>query len=499
MTMHGMFWKFPQRFSFENTAGIRPRSAYLKVIGDFSRWNDQLVFGCDDSAKREFLNKRKAKGGIEGPGQSNSNIWFTSLNKPDQLGPTNASGSIWLNEAVRGNEYSEPFLFGGWEERSAWIKNHGQKDILIKMEIDKLGDGNWHELKQLTVAAQSTERFAFAKDVRAEWIRAKTDLGSTISMLFNFRTPDRRDHSADAMFAGLENTGSKNRSGGLMYGLGDDRKALGISARDKEGNSIGYYELDSAMNLELKSDPTMKEFIDTKFAIPRNVISVEESSVLVVDDSGRRWRLPKGNAGYDQLISNAQTRICREVATERDLFNCHGTFYELPAENADGYAKIRPIASHDFRIHDYASYRGMLIMKGIDPGKQFDNPHLVQSQDGKLALWAGVIDDLWKLGKPMGKGGPLLGDHVKAGVPSDPYLIGFYDQRQVDLSHQSSETVQLSLEVNPVGHGPWMLYKTFSVKPNETVSHVFPSDFEARWVRVVSDKHCTATVWFEYK
>jgi hypothetical protein len=128
-----------------------------------------------------------------------------------------------------------------------------------------------------------------------------------------------------------------------------------------------------------------------------------------------------------------------------------------------------------------------------------DNPHLVQSQDGKLALWAGVIDDLWKLGKPLGKGGPLLGDHVKAGVPSDPYLIGFYDQRQVDLSHQSSETVQLSLEVNPVGHGPWMLYKTFSVKPNETVSHVFPSDFEARWVRVVSDKHCTATVWFEYK
>ena len=152
----------------------------------------------------------------------------------------------------------------------------------------------------------------------------------------------------------------------------------------------------------------MKEFIDTKFAIPRNVISVEESSVLVVDDSGRRWRLPKGNAGYDQLISNAQTRICREVATERDLFNCHGTFYELPAENADGYAKIRPIASHDFRIHDYASYRGMLIMTGIDPGKQLDNPQIVQSQDGKLALWAGVIDDLWKLGKPMGKGGHCL-------------------------------------------------------------------------------------------
>ena len=39
------------------------------MIGDFTRWNDRLVFSCDDSAKR-FLNKRKAKGNIGGPGQS---------------------------------------------------------------------------------------------------------------------------------------------------------------------------------------------------------------------------------------------------------------------------------------------------------------------------------------------------------------------------------------------------------------------------------------------
>ena len=74
MTMHGMFWDFPGDFNSKNTAGIRPRSAYLKVIGDYTRWNDQLVFGTDDSAQKEFLNKRKAKGGIEGPGQSNSNL-----------------------------------------------------------------------------------------------------------------------------------------------------------------------------------------------------------------------------------------------------------------------------------------------------------------------------------------------------------------------------------------------------------------------------------------
>lgn len=70
MTMHGMFWHFPETFSIKNSTGIRPRSAYLKVIGDFTRWNDQLIFGCDDSAQKEFLNKRKVKGNIEGPTRS---------------------------------------------------------------------------------------------------------------------------------------------------------------------------------------------------------------------------------------------------------------------------------------------------------------------------------------------------------------------------------------------------------------------------------------------
>ncbi|MGB3586500.1 MAG: hypothetical protein WBA23_08175, partial [Tunicatimonas sp.] len=87
MTMHGMFWRFPAGFTAQQSVGIRPRSAYLKVIGDYTRWNDRLVFGCDDSAKKEFLNKRSVKGDIEGPGQSNSNLWFADLNIPDKLGP----------------------------------------------------------------------------------------------------------------------------------------------------------------------------------------------------------------------------------------------------------------------------------------------------------------------------------------------------------------------------------------------------------------------------
>ena len=241
----------------------------------------------------------------------------------------------------------------------------------------------------------------------------------------------------------------------------------------------------------------MNTFIKEKFAVPENVVEFDQSSVLVIDDKNRRWRLPLGHTNYKTLTNKASLRICREVATERDLFSCVGTFYELPAENADGFAKIRPVASHNFRIHDYASYRGMLVMTGIDPDAEAGE-HIIRSEDGKAAVWVGAIDDLWSLGKPTGKGGPWKNTNVAANKPSDAYLIGFYDKRKLIISHNSEGLITFKIEVEPIGHGPWMLYKEVTVEKGETFEHFFPDHFQARWIRFTSDKDCVATAWLEY-
>jgi hypothetical protein len=295
---------------------------------------------------------------------------------------------------------------------------------------------------------------------------------------------------------------SGNRSvGGLLYGLGNDRRALGISGvyfENGQANDAGYYELDEKLNLLSKDDPETQTFIKDRFIIPHNVIDIEESSVLITDDKNRRWRLPLGESEYKQLTDAGYSRICREVATERDLFNAAGTFYELPAENADGFAKIRPVASHSYWIHDYTSYRGLLVLTGIDPEAKAGG-HVVRSNDGKAAVWVGDIDDLWEMGKPVGHGGPWKKSLVKSGEPSDPYLIGFYDKRSLEISHDSGDTVTFKIEVEPIGHGNWMLYKEVSVDPGEKFAYQFPEDFQARWIRFVADKNCSATAWLEYK
>ena len=501
MTMHGMFWRFPKTFSTDQTAGIRPRSAYLKVIGDFTRWNDRLVFGCDDSAHKEFLNKRKVKGDIEGPGQSNSNLWFTNVDKPDNLGSTTAMGAVWIDDLVESGEVSEPFLFAGWEKRCAWLRNSGNTSVNILLEVHEEGNTQWQILKTVNVPAGQSVFIEFADSEKGEWIRATPDKSVTLSFEFAYTDNERSIGNVET-FRGISDVKDKTSAGGLLYGLGDDRRALGVLAGMFCGDKFvesGYYELDGNMSLEKKEDMKTEEFIRTRFAIPQNVISIEETSVLIVDDNNRRWRLPLGNEAYKPLTDTGTLRICREVATERDLFNCMGTFFELPAENADGFAKIRPVSSHNFRIHDYASYRGLLVMTGLNPDEIQHNSHIIRSSDGKAMLWAGTIDDLWALGKPVGHGGPWKNTQVSAEEFSDPYLIGFYDKKELVLSHDQSADVTFTLEVNPIGHGEWVTYKKINVKAGESLNFNFPDSFQARWIRFSANKSCKATTFLTYK
>ncbi len=464
MTMHGAFWRFPRTFSATNTNGIRVRSAYMKVIGDFSRWNDRLVFGCDDSAKSEFLNKRKVKGGIDSVGQSQSNLWFTSPETPDKLGPAHASGAVWLHESVKAGDVSDPFLVAGWKRRSLWRIDH---------------------------TAGTAKREDISGD--SEWLTVKADQdGKDVSVIVTLTNGDSRGTEADAIFDGVARVGDDKGQTGIFRARGENKRTLSLAA------DAGYYELDAALNLQRVEDTKAEQFVKTKVAIPQQVITLDEASVLVVDDRGRRWRLPRASTDLDAATSAGELRICREVATERDMLSACGTFFELPAENADGFAKIRPVASHNLRVTDFGGYRGLFLMSGIKPDAPAGE-HIIRSDDGKAALWAGAIDDLWKLGKPRGVGGPWKNTKVKAGQPSDPYLMWGYDKRTLTLSLDDAQGVNLKVELDLTGTGLWVTYKEAKLKAGAQLSIEFEPAVQARWLRVTADAACTATAQLKYE
>ncbi|MEN6496745.1 MAG: hypothetical protein ABFD16_20840 [Thermoguttaceae bacterium] len=501
MTMHGTFWRFPRTFSAANTSGIRPRSTYLKVIGDFCRWNDRLVFGCDDTAKSEFLNKRKAKGDLAGPGQSQSNLWFTDPATPDRLGPPLGRGAVWLNDPVTAGQWSDPYLFAGYERRAAHLSHTTPEAVTFQFEVDANGRGQWQKFQTVTVPANGYAWIEFPASVRGEWLRVRTSRDcDKATVFFNYASPDRRTTQAAPIFAGLAMADTARFSAGLLLCRGGGKRTLHVAGLNVQGRTLedtGCYELDGQMQLRRVDDAAAYASLKKNAAIPQGVLTADAASVLYVDDAGRRWRLPKGAPAFDDLTGVGLARISREVATERDLFNCHGTFYELPAENAGGFARIRPISTHNRRITDYCSYRGLLVLTGIRDGQT--DPHIIRSDDGKAAVWAGAIDDLWSFGKAVGRGGPWKDTAVKANVPSDPYLMTGYDAKTLTLSHTSPTPVTLRVELDITGDGHWVPYRSFTLPPQGRTEHPFPAALGAYWLRVVADHDCTATAWLVYE
>ena len=494
MTMHGMFWRFPKTFTAANSAGVSPRSTYLKVVADFCRWQNRIVFGCDDTARNEFLNKRKAKGHIAAP-QSQSNLWFLEPERLDHLGPVIGRGAVWLDDKVASNEPSEPFLMSGFTKRAVHLITDNKTTVTF--EIDVNGKGEWKTLSKVRVHGYLWHEFDDSLDTT--WIRLRTSsVLSKATAWFHFAGDDNRTTApVPAKFAGIAQLGEKSLTGGLIRAQSENRRSLHFAAINTDGK-VGYYILDAAMNLKAHGDDQSLNWLRKNAAIPsRNgVLEVDEASVIYIDDNGKRFRLPK-NPDFVEAGPLGFGRLCREVATERDLFNCHGTFFELPADNAGGFSYVRPVATHNRRIFDYCSYRGLLVISGINLETAGDNRHIIRSDDGKTALWVGAIDDIWELGKPEGVGGPWLNTAVDAHEYSDPYLMTGYDQKTLKL--RSSDDATITAEIDITGMGDWHVCKIFQLHSDEPVEYQFPQAFQAYWIRFKSDAKTTATVQLFYR
>ena len=223
----------------------------------------------------------------------------------------------------------------------------------------------------------------------------------------------------------------------------------------------------------------------------------DSSAILEVFTGGqwKRYRLPKASHAFDHGWTTEWNRI-RAVETERLLMDCHGMFYELsPLNYGNCIWGVRPVCTHLRIVPDFCSFRGMFVMAGNQATEAGRNLFAPQSQSG---IWFGKTDDLWSFGKPQGWGGPWRSTEVKAGEPSDPYLMTGFDKKVLHLVHQSGPETEIAVEVDFLGDESWKEYESIRLGPGEYRYHVFPQSFSAHWVRLVSDRGCTVTAEFIY-
>jgi hypothetical protein len=489
MDMHGMFYDFPRTFRASSAAAVRPVSTFLKMVVDFADWSGRLVAGADDASK--FGNPLS--------GRPQSNLWFGSLDGLSEFGPPAGRGGPWVRDAVKAGEPSEAFLLAGFRQRVVHLAHDNAGPVAFTLEIDERGDGNWVKYATVSVPAGGYAYHVIPSETAGEWIRAKTDVDAGAATAY-FHYSCGAHAVNEAMFRGLARADQPGRRSEGILRDGDDadlalRFAAGVVDESGKVAETGLYVVGGDMRLHRTDNAAAEKELRSKSAATRD-FDVDGASVIV-KEGGKRFRLPRGPDALCGPSASGWRRGIREVVTERSLLNAGGTFYELPRAASGGLAKIRPICTHNRQIYDFASWRGMLVLSGNLAGAAADG-HYVPSDDGKVGLWFGNVDDLWQLGAPRGEGGPWRGTAVRAGEPSDPYLMLGYDQKTVSLSHDRQSDVRFTIEVDFLGDGTWHAYKTVAVSSGQTAVHMFPEGYSAHWVRVRADADCSATAWFIY-
>ncbi|RMG55259.1 MAG: hypothetical protein D6722_28070 [Bacteroidetes bacterium] len=440
MDMHGMFFDFPGDFSATQTAGIRPLGSHLRYIPDFLHWNGKLVLATDEVS-------------IQGnplAGQPQSNLWMGEWEDLQHWGPRSAYGSIWLEDAEATEAPSLPFLFAGFDQRVLHLRNHGTQATQVHLEVDRRGDGQWEPLRTVDLPADGYEYVLFDAAETAEWIRLRSaqDVRLTATFHLTESDPDRAEADLFAGLAPAEAPGAVPHT--KLYPNHDNWNLTVFAGQIAAGRfqAKTAFELDKfALTYQegLRGSSALRAMGTeplpwARYEMPQLIYGEDEASVYLDTEAGR-LRLPKGQGSYP---ADALRRV-RELQSERALANIHDTFYELPLEivgEEPRYDMMRPVATHNRLISDFATWNGLLLLSGVQ-AEAPDSPHLLRDPSGKVALWAGAIDDLWKLGKPRGEGGVWKDTSVRAGQRSDRYLMTGYDRKAVEM--RADQDVQLTL------------------------------------------------------
>ena len=504
MNMHGGWFDFPVTFSAGNTSGLRPIGDYLKITGDFAPWRGRIVFGCDDAAASGFSSAKGFDGLNRLVGRSNSNLWFTTWPQLSQAGRPSGAGGPWVNDDVKAGEPSVPYLLAGYDQRVLHVWHGANQAVTFAIETGR-GRGAWAPAGSVAVPAGGYAFHVLPPDTPGEWIRLRPDRDAAGVTAYFHYGPGGGASEDRGLFQALADIDSPGGwTGGVMRSeAGRQGREIPLGALTVAVDAAGRAGAEKTWQVgpDLKFTATAPDSASAKVLGAKartGAPTVEfDAASAIITEGPKRYRLP-ASSGYGKPWPTGWARAAREVVTERILLNVAGSFYVLPRTSSGGAGRLKPVCTHNKRITDFCSWRGLLVMAGCRADAKPDG-HYFQPPDGATGLWFGDVDDLWKMGKPHGVGGPWRNTPVAADRPSDPYLMAGYDRKTLAISHDAPEAVTFTIEVDVLGDGTWVRYASIEAPAGRETIHAFPSGYAAHWVRLTAGQACKATATFTYE
>ncbi len=165
MDAFGIFYELPMMTYGGFVWGIKPISYHLRIVPDFCFWRGMFVMAGDQTD--------------HGVGQPQSGLLFQNIDDLWNYGKPRGWGAVWQNDTVSAGDLSDPFLMTGFDKKVLHLKNEGDNDVQITIEIDFLGNETWEQYKTISLKSKSYTHYIFPDGYSAHWVRLKVD-GETV-------------------------------------------------------------------------------------------------------------------------------------------------------------------------------------------------------------------------------------------------------------------------------------------------------------------------------
>lgn len=220
-----------------------------------------------------------------------------------------------------------------------------------------------------------------------------------------------------------------------------------------------------------------------------------------------KYRFPSPNKSQDWYISQEWMRI-RPVTTERMMMNAFGMWFHLSTwlanasaagiENTGSvgtsYPILEPIARYIDTITDFCVFNGKFAI-GTN-NMSLHNGAFPNSGQPNSAIKFGDIEDIWKGGKPTGKGYIWYKEATTTGTNSTAMLIRGYDKKTLHFYNQGAAAVNVAVKI--VSYSDVYTLATVAVAQNTLVTYSIPDGVGADWMHLATDAdNTTMTAWLE--
>jgi len=172
MDAFGIFYDLPAMVYGGRVWGIRPIASHLRICPDVVSWRGLLVLAGDQTDNAV--------------GQPQSGLWFGSLDELWRWGKPTGWGGVWRKTQVAAGETSDPFLMTGFDKKTLHLAHQSDQPVDFTIEIDFLGDGDWHPFRTTRVPPGGYRHIEFPDGFSAHWVRVRTGAGCRATAYFTY-------------------------------------------------------------------------------------------------------------------------------------------------------------------------------------------------------------------------------------------------------------------------------------------------------------------------